>query len=275
MYLCIGDMEAPLVSVIMPTFNSGRFLEESIESIIKQTYEKWELLITDDGSTDRLTKDILSKFAAQDERIKIVELDTNKGPGYARNNAIERAKGQYIAFCDSDDKWLPNKLHVQIAFMKEKACALSYGSYIICDIEGKTKGLSKAPQRITLSMLKRDNKIGCSTAMIDLHKLGKKPYMPNLLKRQDWAFFLSILKDSQTPAYGISQPIAIYRKRKNSISSKKLELIKYNIIVYEKILDYHPLYARLYFLLFFLPTHFLKIIKRKYDSHHFIKIHST
>ena len=108
-----------LVSIITPTFNSIQFIEETINSILKQTAGNWELLITDDGSTDGTWK-ILQEYEAKDNRIKIFQLEKNSGPGVARNNSIKNAKGRYIAFCDSDDVWLPDKLEKQIAFLQEE-----------------------------------------------------------------------------------------------------------------------------------------------------------
>ena len=118
-------MKEGLVSVIMPTYNSSRFLAGSIESVLKQTYRHLELLIADDCSTDRTTIDILHTYAQKDSRVKVEFMAQNLGAGEARNNAIGRAKGQYIAFCDSDDRWAPVKLEVEILAMRR-------GGYALC-----------------------------------------------------------------------------------------------------------------------------------------------
>ena len=118
-------MEEGLVSVIMPTYNSGRFLAQSIDSILNQSYKHLELLVTDDCSSDSYTIAILKHYAEKDNRVKVVYLKENKGPGVARNNAIERAQGQYIAFCDSDDRWMADKLEIQLTAMRE-------GGYALC-----------------------------------------------------------------------------------------------------------------------------------------------
>jgi len=118
-------------------------------------------------------------------------------------------------------------------------------------------------------MYKRDNKIGCLTAVYDIKKLGQKYYMPSIRKRQDWALFLEILKECKV-CYAIKEPLAYYRIRKDSISSKKLNLIKYNIAVYKKILHFSSIKSYLYFIFLFVPTFFIKVIKRKYDSLKFI-----
>ena len=262
-------MNQDLVSVIMPTYNAGRFLSGSIDSILAQTYHHLELIITDDGSSDEKTINTLRDYAAKDERVKVAFLQKNNGPGFARNEGIERAQGRYIAFCDSDDRWFPEKLEKQLKLMHEKECALVYASYIICDGNDTEIGLNIAPRRVSFPMLKRDNKIGCSTAIYDIQKLGQKFYMPNLRKRQDWALFLMILRKCRM-AYGIETPLAYYRQRRKSVSSNKLSLVKYNIRVYEKVLGYSRIKAYFYFLFLFLPTYYLKVHKRKSDSKRYL-----
>ena len=258
-------MSERLVSVIMPSFNGAKHLAASIDSILSQTYINIELLITDDHSDDEETLSILKRFSEQDERVNVLYLDTNHGPGYARNKSIERAKGRYIAFCDSDDRWFPEKLERQIAFMEQKKCALCYASYIICDDMNTEQGIGIAPSSITFGQLKRDNKIGCLTAVYDTQMLGKKYYMPAIRKRQDWGLFLSILRDCKK-AYAIQEPLAFYRNRQNSVSSNKLGLIKYNILIYQKVLGFSRLKSNLYFFCLFIPTHFKKLLKRRIDS---------
>lgn len=113
-------MKEDLVSVIMPTFNESRFLAQSIESVLNQTYTNLELLITDDCSTDEKTLEILDFYSQNDHRVQVFRLTQNMGAGAARNNSISRAKGRYIAFCDSDDRWLPTKLERQIEYMQKK-----------------------------------------------------------------------------------------------------------------------------------------------------------
>ena len=262
-------MNQELVSVIMPTFNAGRFLTASIDSILAQTYPNLELLISDDGSTDPTTINTLKHYAEKDPRVKVKFLGKNKGPGYARNEGIKRAHGRYIAFCDSDDRWFPDKLEKQLALMLARDCALVCSSYIICDGDDKETGINLAPPRISFRMMKRDNKIGCSTAMYDTKKLGQKFFMPNLRKRQDWGLFLTILQKCRM-AYGIEYPLAYYRNRSKSVSSNKLSLVKYNIRVYEKVLGFSNIKAYLYFFFLFLPTYYLKMRKRKIDSKNYL-----
>ena len=151
-----------IVSVIMASYNCVGFIEESIRSVQAQTYTEWELLITDDCSTDD-TVGVIRKLTENDSRIKLFCLKENAGAGVARNNSIKEAKGRYIAFLDSDDMWMPTKLEKQIQFMEEKGCALSYTSYLTCNERGKVKGIVVSPKRQTMLNSLCDNKIGASS----------------------------------------------------------------------------------------------------------------
>ena len=262
-------MRPELVSVIMPTFNASKYLAGSIESILSQTYTNLELLITDDCSTDE-TRNILKEFSERDKRVKVKYLKENSGPGVARNRSIERAKGRYIAFCDCDDRWMPDKLERQIAHMRKHDCALCSSSYLICDENDKITGVNISPSHVTLGMLKRDNKIGCLTAIYDIKRLGHKFYMPAIRKRQDWALFLNILKECQI-CFCITEPLAYYRQRVDSVSSNKFSLVKYNVNVYETVFGYTRLRAYLYFFLIFMPTYYAKVLKRDSDSKRYLK----
>ena len=254
-----------LVSVVMPTHNGDRFLADSIRSVLSQTYTNLELLITDDCSTNPETLRILNEFQKQDSRVDIVFLEENLGPGYARNKSIERARGRYIAFCDSDDRWFPEKLEKQLKYMSEKDCALCCSSYIVCNENDENIGIRISPVRISFNMMKRDNKVGCLTAIYDTKKLGGKFYMPTIRKRQDWALFISITKKCHL-AYGMVEPLAYYRSRSNSVSSNKLSLIKYNVAVYHDILHFSWLKSYSYFCFFFFPTYSYKLYRRWRDK---------
>jgi glycosyltransferase involved in cell wall biosynthesis len=258
-------MQEELVSVIMPTYNTGRFLSESIDSILNQTHKNLELLITDDGSDDELTLQILKQYAEKDSRVNVLYLQGNNGPGIARNKSIERAQGRYIAFCDSDDRWFPEKLEKQIRHMAKHDCAICSSSYLVCNEKNELRGINISPSHITYSMLKRDNKIGCLTAIYDIQRLGRKYYMPAIRKRQDWALFLNILRDCQI-CFCLKEPLAYYRQRRNSVSSDKISLIKYNANVYETVLGHSKFVAYLYLFFQFLPSYYLKVRKRRRDS---------
>ena len=252
----------------MPTYNASKYLADSIESVLDQTYTNIELLITDDCSSDD-TRSILKQFAQRDSRVKVEYLKDNFGPGIARNHAIERAKGRYIAFCDCDDRWMPEKLEKQIALMTRKDCALCSSSYLICDEHNNVTGINISPKYLTLGMMKRDNKLGCLTAVYDIKRLGHKFYMPAIRKRQDWALFLNILKECQM-CFCVTDPLAYYRQRSQSVSSNKFSLIKYNVNVYETVFGYSKPKAYFYFLFRFMPTYYLKVFRRNRDSKRYL-----
>lgn len=258
-----------LVSVIMPTYNSVGHLAESIESVLGQTYSNLELLITDDHSSNPETLSILKAYAKRDERIRLFCLEENQGPGVARNNSIKEAKGRFIAFCDCDDRWFANKLEKQIAFMLEKDCTLSYTSYLECDEDNEICGIVEAPEHITLSDLKRDNKIGCLTAIYDTKRYGKF-LMPTIRKRQDWALFLTIMKECRN-AYALTEPLAYYRHSKNSVSSQKFKLVKYNAKVYQQIFGYSWVKSYLYLFFIFMPSYTKKVLSNRMKFSDYLK----
>lgn len=244
-----------LVSIITPSYNSADYIVDTIEAILKQTYSHWELLITDDCSTDN-TIEIIEDYVKKDTRIKLQKLAINSGAGICRNKSIEIAKGRYIAFCDSDDVWMPQKLEKQLAFMNQKQCALTYSSYMLMDEEGHEKGIIVCRSQLNFNLLKRDNEIGCLTAMYDTEKLGKM-YMSSIRKRQDWGLWLEILAKCKV-AYGIKEPLAYYRIREGSISNKKIDLVKHNINVYRTILKFPIWKAYLFFSFVFMPAYIMK-----------------
>lgn len=253
-------MNTPVVSIITPTYNSAEFVAETIDAILAQTFQDWEMLITDDCSTDR-TRDIVQAYADKDERIRLFKLEKNSGAGAARNNSLHHAAGRYIAFCDSDDRWTPDKLEKQLAFMKEKDCAVSYTSYYTCNEAGERTGVVRCRRKETYSSLKRDDKMGCLTVIYDSAKVGKVPF-PLLRKRQDWGMKLLVLQKCRV-AYGIPEPLALYRVRTDSISRNKLSLVKYNIAVYREVLGWSALRSQLFFMFVFMPTYILKRIRQK------------
>lgn len=257
-------MQSELVSVIMPTYNSGRFLAESIESVLAQTYSNFELLITDDCSNDEKTRDIIRHYADMDSRIRVFFFDVNQGPGASRNKCIEMARGRYIAFCDSDDRWVKEKLERQVSFIQEHGYCLVFSSYWQCDENGSTTGIVLAPESVTLTDMKHDNKIGCLTAIYDTARFGKY-YMPTIRKRQDWALFLTILKDCKE-AYAITEPLAYYRISKGSVSKNKFELVKYNANIYKQVFGYSTIASYAYLFFVFMPAYSVKVIGNHINS---------
>lgn len=253
-------MEEDLVSIISPTFNSSSFIEATIKSIQAQTYENWELLITDDCSTDN-TVNIIRELMESDSRIKLFILKKNSGGGVARNNSIEKANGRYIAFCDSDDRWTPDKLETQVTFMKKHDIAFSYGSYLICDEYDNELGINICLRRLSYHKILMDNFVGCLTAMYDTHKIGKI-FMPTIRKRQDWGLWMKILRICKK-GMGIKKPIGLYRIRKGSVSSNKLALINYHAQLYKQMLSIPLPLGYCLYLFINVPAFIFKTIRTK------------
>ncbi len=205
-----------LVSIITPSYNSEKFIANTIASVLAQTYTFWEMIIVDDCSTDNSVK-IINSF--KDKRIKLITLKENSGAAVARNKAIAKAKGNFIAFLDSDDFWYPNKLEVQINFMVKNNYKLTYTSYQQVDENATPIKKIECHKKLSYQDLLSANRIGCLTAVYAADKLGKI-YMPTIRKRQDYAFWLSILKKIDY-AYGIQQVLANYTIRNQSISNNK------------------------------------------------------
>lgn len=214
------ELKENLVSVITPVYNAERYLEITINSILNQTYKNLEIILIDDFSSD-LSRDIIKKYEKIDSRIKSVLLDKNVGVANARNEGIKRAVGRYIAFLDSDDIWLNNKLEEQIKFMKEHDIAFSHTSYQLIDEYGEiiSKPI-KVNKYVNYIDLLKQNSIGCLTVVIDIGKIGK--FEMQQIKHEDYATWLSILKEGNQ-AYGINKVLALYRKSSNSLSSNKIK----------------------------------------------------
>jgi glycosyltransferase involved in cell wall biosynthesis len=221
-----------LVSVITPCYNSQNYISYTIESVIRQTYENWELIIVDDGSEDG-SKNIIAKYSEKDPRIKLIELVNNQGPAHARNVGLEIARGRFIAFLDSDDLWDRKKLESQINYMLEYDVSFSFTSYQKINNKGDVVGKPvKAPKVLSYNNLLKSCPIGCLTVIYDQNKIGKH-YMPNFLKAQDYALWLKILKTG-IHAIGIEENLAFYRIRKSSISRNKLYKAYFQWKIYRK-----------------------------------------
>lgn len=207
-----------LVSIITPSWNCGRFVEEAIRSVKQQTYSDWEMIIVDDCSTDN-TKEIVERFM-DDSRIKYHCLDRNSGAAVARNAALKMAKGRWIAFLDSDDIWMPDKLERQIKFMSEHNYAFSYHNYSEIDEAGnalgvEVSGISKAGKFAMFSCCWP----GCLSVMYDKNKIGDIQIVP-IAKNNDTAMWLKVVRKS--PCYLLNENLARYRRRANSITPKPI-----------------------------------------------------
>lgn len=219
-----------LVSIITPSFNSEKYISQTILSVQNQSHQNWELLIVDDCSTDE-TFSVLSNFSSQDSRIKVFKLDTNSGAGVARNFAIQQASGNYIAFLDADDLWKPEKLEKQLHFMQTQKIPFTFSFYETIDEAGNLRNETiTTPSKISYKELYYCNWIGNLTGIYSVDFFGKIP-ISAIKKRQDWMMWLQIVKHIKT-VIPVPESLAYYRVRHDSISASKWKLITYNFKVY-------------------------------------------
>lgn len=207
-----------LVSVIMPSWNTSNFIAESIQSVIDQTYENWELIIVDDCSTDN-TDDVVAKFT--DKRIRYFKNEKNSGAALSRNRALREARGEWIAFLDSDDLWNPDKLEHQINFMNEHGYTLSYTEYEKIDEGSKPLQIYvSGPEKVNQHKMYNYDYIGQLTMMYSAEKFGLIQ-IKDIKKNNDYAIRLQLYKKPDTCAYLLKENLAQYRVRKVSISHDK------------------------------------------------------
>ncbi len=215
-----------LVSVIMPNYNGEKFLAETIESVLAQTYSDWELLIVDDCSTDGSVA-LIQGFAEKDARIRLFVQEKNSGAAAARNRALSEAQGKWIAFLDSDDIWLPEKLEKQLSFMTENGYAFSYTKYEHVDENTEPTGIVvTGPKKLGKHKMFRYCYPGCLTVMYDAEVVGVLQVDERVGNGEnDYALWLKAVKKAD--CYYLGETLARYRVRKVSLShGKKMRLIK-------------------------------------------------
>ena len=206
-----------LVSIIMPSWNTARFIRESIDSVRNQTYTNWELLIVDDCSTDN-TDEIVASYS--DERIRYFKNEKNSGAALTRNRAMREARGEWIAFLDSDDLWTTEKLERQLQFMKENNYVFSYHEYVKIDEESKPLNIYvSGPEVVTKHKMYNYGYPGCLTFMYSAKAMGLIQ-IKDIKKNNDYAILLKLCKKAD--CYLLKENLAEYRIRKKSISHDKL-----------------------------------------------------
>lgn len=250
-----------LVSVIMPSYNTGDFISETVRSVIDQTYTDWELIIVDDCSTDNTDK-VIADFLS-DERIHYIKNDTNSGAAVSRNRALREAKGKWIAFLDSDDIWEADKLSRQVSFMEENGYSFSYTNYIEIDEHSVPNGKSvTGPKKITKHGMYNYCWMGCLTVMYDAETVGLIQ-IEDIKKNNDYAMWLKICK--RADCYLLDETLARYRKRGGSISNHGyMKLIKWHYKLYREAENTNPITAFVFTIrnLFFGVIKKIKYVKR-------------
>lgn len=234
--------KAPIFSIIMPAYNVEKTVIESIESVLHQTFQDFELLVVNDSSNDN-TKNIIEEYSREDPRIKLFNLDKNGGVAHARNIAIKQAKGKYLAFLDADDLWLHNKLEVQHSHL-ENGYDLIYSAYTMFRENGREKTIIP-PEAASFEKLLKGNFIGNLTGAYNCKKLGKF-YQLNI-GHEDYLMWLEIAKKSER-SLGISFPLARYRVGSTSVSSNKIKSIRWMWSIYRRHLAFGPIKSGYYFL---------------------------
>lgn len=210
-------MNNDLVSIIMPSYNCGKYVEQTIRSVQAQTHQNWEIIFVDDCSKDDTIKRV-SELREQDSRIKLIKNPVNSGAAVSRNTALREVKGRWIAFLDSDDLWEPTKLEKQVRFMEENGYAFSYTEYQEMDADGNLTGVTiSGPKHVTKRGMYNFCWPGCLTVMYDREKIGLIQ-IEDIKKNNDYAMWLKVCKKSD--GYLLPEVLAKYRRgRAGSVST--------------------------------------------------------
>ena len=234
-----------VISIITPVHNSEKYISETIKSVQKQSYSNWEMILIDDCSTDNSVA-IIEEIQANDSRIHLIKNEKNSGPAITRNKGIKAAKGEFITFLDGDDIWFLKFLETSLNTCLENNYEFVFSSYKRYD-EDLNPLIADfiVPDKVNYNQLLKACPIPCLTAFIDIRKMGKF-YMPIMNKRQDWGLWLAILKRVDY-AYGIEEPLAIYRMRKDSVSRSKRKLIPYVWKIYRDVEGFDAIKSSYYF----------------------------
>lgn len=256
----------PLVSVVMPMYNAEAYLDQSVNSVINQTYTNWELIIVNDCSTDG-SLEKAQGFAEKDRRIRILNNEKNSGVAKTRNRGIDEAKGEYIAFLDSDDFWRSDKLELQMNLIKKNDYSFVYGALCFWkDGDGFLDYWRKVPTKADYHYLLKANIIPSSTVIVDATMI-KDVKMP-LVNHEDYGAWLNVLRKYGITAYGINQPLAAYRVNE-SVSSNKFRTLKWTWNIYNKTQGFNPIASSFCFTRFELRTiykYISKNVKGKFDE---------
>lgn len=243
------------VSIVMPSYNSAKFIEKSIDSVLNQTYKNWELLVIDDCSPDN-SLELVKKYTQIDSRIRLITNEKNMGVAESRNRGLAEAKFSYVAFLDSDDVWDQNKLQIQVDFMIENKAAISFTQYYrINELDEKIGEVNKIPEQVHYFDLLKGNSIAMSTSMIDARIVEKIRF--EKIGHEDYYFWLKSLKNGYL-AKGINKKLVYYRVHSTSLSSNKLKAVTYTWHIYRKCLNLNLFESAYYFFI----HEFNAVIKR-------------
>ncbi len=241
-------MDSNLVSIITPAYNCERYIADTIDSVLEQTYQNWEMIIVNDKSSDN-TEDVIKEYVKNDRRIKLINLSENSGAAVARNVALENAKGRFIAFLDSDDRWNKHKLKKQLDFMINNNYGFTFTSYeYMKDESNAIEKIFKVPNKLNYNQALKNTVIGCLTVLIDKEIIGDFR-MPLIRRGQDNLTWLLLLKKGHI-AYGLNESLAEYRRVKGSLSNNKLKALKRQWSNYRNVIKL-PFFKCVYYYLFY------------------------
>lgn len=215
------------ISIIVPVHNAEKYIQETIASVLEQTYEEWELILIDDCSTDN-SVEVMEKIKEDNSEkiIQIIKQPTNQGAAKARNKGVATSTGRYIAFLDADDIWNKNKLEKQVQFMEKKQAAFSFTGYEFADEDGVGMGkIVRVPETLNYKQALQNTTIFTTTVMFDTLKIEKQKIEMPIIKSEDTALWWKILREGHI-AYGLDENYALYRRAGKTLSSNKLEALR-------------------------------------------------
>lgn len=249
------------VTIITPLYNAQEYISETIDSVLSQTFLDWELILIDDCSSDNTYNYVVEKYS-HISNIKILKNGNNSGAGFTRNRGLEIAQGRYIAFLDSDDLWLPDKLQVQIDFMNKNNAPISHTSFTFINESSEPRiGYVKVSSLVDLVTNLKKTEIGTSTALIDTDIVGKDFKFSMLRARQDLVLWLELLGRGHN-SFGLDKPLVKYRIRSGQISGNKFKMLIKSFKVYMQVSNI-PLFYRIYYFCCYALNASLKRLRSK------------
>ena len=243
------------VSIIIPYYKKKDFISLTIESILKQSYKNFEIIIINDEQTDE-SNDVLENIKKIDSRISIIKNKSNIGAGYSRNKGIENANGKFLAFCDSDDLWKKNKLKNQLKFMKKMDINFSFTSYDVINVLGNKVGNRKAKEKISYKQLLMSCDIGLSTVILEKKIINDLNVLfPNIKTKEDYVVWLNLSKKGIN-MMGLDESLTSWRKLSNSLSSSIFQRLKDGFTLYNQYMKFNIIKS--FFYLFILSINSIK-----------------